>query len=490
MERLSGRMHRALRGAPLVALLLATTASQAQGLELTPAWHGRFAGERTTEARLVLVSPVGGEARLRSIGKRGSFELRLRIEGRRPLVAALPLFPGPDGRIRVEATLPDGSRIEDRLHLARQGAPLAVKVPHPSSPDIPVAEAMAMTVQAQALPLTAYGYRSISSLQLPPAVLAELDAQQTAALANYLAACGELRITGASPQLLERVRGAAGCGGRSVTATAPDNIHQAGAGASPSAFGPLVSLLSSDEHSAAVAHPLLPMLPYPFALLALLGVRRLGPWLMLIPAGAALAYGWLLPLTGAGAVATTWAALDAEDARYRFVSRLALSGDGTERPPLRLSADGIRVSSLDAEPVRLSLDAAAGVLEIPFPVNLFQRRHYLIQGSRLSSLQLRGTPDANGIRLVNRGSRPTPAGWLLWRGGTRRVPALPAGASHMLALEGNDPVPLPWTRMERFLEAAYPLQPVLLLPLSETEPGETELPESGWLLVSFKGQPA
>jgi hypothetical protein len=454
----------------------------ARALEVSPAWDGHFAQGRSTEIGVRLLAPVGGEARIRIEGEQGDLEYRATLEANRPFLATLPASPGPGGRLSLRATLPDAALLEKEVRFLAHRDALPVRILGPGSREAGAGRAGSenLLFTADSLPRSAAGYGSVRSLELPADGLALLDTEQAGALADYLAACGALRLPGASAGVLRRVRSAAGCSGRFVTASEPAGAPSGDAGPGddpPPGDGFLAGLLEASQGGGQVRDILLLMLPYAVLLLALAGSRRLGAWLLLIPPGAALAYALVLPLGAGGASAVTWARMDAGDSDYRYAKLVELRGSGGGQPPLSLPAGPWVLASADSGPVSRRIDARTGTTEIGFPGALLQHRRYRLEGTARSPISVRLEPADGAVRLINRGTGPIPAGWLRRDGETFQTPALSAGSMTTLKDVGpGSGLPAPWP-------AASSADPFLLVPFAAPGTADPRLTGAGWLLI-------
>jgi hypothetical protein len=469
-------------------LLLLPELLQAQGLELQPAWNGLFAEDRTTEIVLRLDSALGGELQVAAEGGGQRLEHRARVEPGRTLVETLPVSPGPDGRIEVSAVLPDKTSVSDQVWFRPQRRPLDVEVAGPDGtghhPGYDPA-ASGLMFGPDDLPQSHAGYGPVRSLTLSPETLARIDPRQTAALAGYLASCGRLLLKQAAEGLLERIRATAGCSGRFVSARDDTGPGEAGG---RTAVDPLPDLflleqlpgLGSREQLA--EHALLLLLPYPILLLGLAGGRRHGAWLLLFPASAALASGWLLSATAGGAAAVTWGELDAGDAHYRFASLLELRGVGIAQPPLRLTHPEDILSAADALPLERHRDGETGTTFVPFPESLLQARRYLLAGTRPMPHRVGLDAAGTGPIVRNLGDVATPAGWLRWQDAWHPLPELSPGADYR-PRDLDEPRAAP--PVAELVENASPSASgtLLLLPLETAWNGEDRIRETGWLLV-------
>lgn len=472
----------------LALLLLAPQLVPAQVLEVEPAWNGRFATGRPTEIAVTLTSPIGGIGEIRITGSRFRLEHQAGLEANRPWQAVLPVSPGADGRLAVDVALPDGSRLAKALALRPEDGRFAVRVAVPGGSGVDAAGnrgggrtgdgalALVLAVGPDLLPRSAAGYQPVAGLTLSAGALAALDPAQIGALTAYLTACGPLVLAEVSAHQLERMKAASGCGGRFVRAAGapPDARPDPALGLSEDPE--VLALLAAQVGTDPGARIALLLLPYPILLAALAANRRVGPWLLPIPAACALAYAWILPPAVTGAAAATWAEMDAGDAAYRFVRLLELRGGGRPAMPLHLPEGSGILLAADAGPLEQRLLGPEGPVELPFPPTLLEHRRYLLEGTAPAPLSLHMEPVGRGVRLVNRGSGEIPGGWLGWRAEVYAVPALAAGASHTVEQEGRGvarpPVP-------RSLLAGG--DPALLVPLPGWDALDRQV--TGWLRI-------
>jgi hypothetical protein len=455
---------------PPSLLILLPALAAGQGIEVQPLWEGRFVTGEPTEVEVRLTSPEGGDVRLRLSGAAGTVEHLAIAEAGRPLAVALPAYPGPNGSLRVAARLPDGTELTDEARLLTLPERLSASVGIGGSQSEFPGQGSTM-VAPEALPRTAAGYRPLGALSLPPVALAQIDPAQTRALGAYFAGCGRIELLDATPELLARIRAAAGCGGRFVQGTGspiPGSPYPL-----PASQG-LEPLLAAGEASPIRALALL-LLPYPLLLLGLSRVRHLGPWLLLLPPAATLAYAAALPLGTVPAQALTWAEAEAGDPSLRFVTLLRLSGaDGGG--PLHLPQEAGLPLPRAGVPTRLHLDADGG-LSLPLPEGLLERQDHRLAGTRPLPWPLRLELAEGLVRIGNGGSGPSPGAWLLWRGRVYPVPALAPGMRH--AVHAGDPTSdLPLQR----LPVPDP-GTALLLPLPPPAGLDERLRWTGWLLI-------
>lgn len=467
----------------LALLLLPTQVLWAQTFDVVPAWGGRFAEGRSTEIAVWLSSPAGGEVRILSTGTKGSLEYSAAVEADRPHLATLPASPGPDGRLEVTATLPNGLLLSKEVRFLPQRERFVVEIVWEAM-RTGIGETDFLRLTADALPRSAAGYGPLAALVLHTRVLASLDADQTTALSTYLEACRPLGLAEVSPEVLERVRAIAGCSGRYVTAAPPNRDTPISPAALPDSLPtpPRLQELSATSRHTQPDRTALLLLPYPILLLASAGSRRPGAWLLLIPAGATLILAWVLPMSVTPARAATWAEMDAGESSYRFVSLLDLAGNGHAQAPLRLPAGTGVLWAADSGPLEQRISDSTGTIELALPSSMLQHRRYRLEGTRPSAVSVGLEGIGTGVRLTNRGSEATPAGWLSWHGKTSPVPPLPPGSTHMQSLDAPK-VEAPFAGLGSL---AATQGPVLVLPASHSAISDSRLEETAWLAIRMR----
>ncbi|MBK1702995.1 hypothetical protein CKO40_00115 [Halochromatium glycolicum] len=427
--------------------------SSAASLDIIPLWDGLFVAGAPVELQALVGSDTGGAARIVVTSDDYRLDYSFEIEAGEPLRLALPLRPGLSGRVKAAVELPDGSRLIESLTLTR--------------------EPRAVTVTSSArLPLTGSGYGPIGRLVLTPSRLAALNGDQSAALAAYLARCGGLVVPGASAQGLALLRAAAGCGG-------------AGIRANVSASLPTVQsvLLPAAPESNPQRSILLLLIPYLLFLLGVATLRRLGIWLLAVPAGAALVIAAALPAVTGGITASTIAVMHAGDTTMRWRAwLLADGGAGRERLPL---ASGTEVPrALDGGPVELVRSAEDATPALVLPTRLLHQRRFELAGIAPAPWSFRAHLTRDLVHLVNESNEVMPAGWL-WTGDRAlSLPPLAAGAGmeadigSAVTAGGRRPdhdIPCP---LEGLVDASGP---ALLLPLAN----EPLLGNQGWLIIEL-----
>ena len=463
-----------LRALFALLLLPALTPLEAAPPEVgfTPAWGGRFLPGRPTELGVHLVSDTGGEFEISTSGPAGSSHYRGLLDAGLPLQVWLPVRPAPDRPLRVTIELggKEGERLQRELHFTPVRRALAVRL----AAEPPRADAI------PPLPRTAEGYAPVGELTLSPALLPKLQADQILALDRYLARCGQLHLPDADPRLLERIRAAAGCGGRYVGRLdgAPGHPPPPLPGT-----GALETLLPV-QTSGPLQGLLLFFLVYIGLLLtASLLPRYRKPLLLALPALSATALLLLWPLQPSPPGAAGWAEMQSGETSARFALLLAL---GEQKDPgQRLSLSRV-LGTPAGDPAALFLDARHRALEaVPFPARPFEQARYRFQGAirHDPGVTLEGQAADAPPRVVNRGAHPSRPGLLSWHGILYRLPTLPPGTrwspdDKRLLEAGAAPA-----RLLRRATAGGP--GALLLPLDLHETGLIPKPvkAQGWLLI-------
>jgi hypothetical protein len=366
--------------------------------------------------------------------------------------------------------LPNGEAVAQSLTLQPRRERLAATIAAPATGADNAFEAT-IPIGIGDLPLLAAGYRALASLTMAPEALLALDPDQIAALDGFLAGCGTLIVPNADPALLEALRRPAGCAGRFV-----GGIPGIG---TPSVLAqpPRLPASIAPEAGPDTRQLALLLLPYPLLLAALALLRRSGPWLLVLPPAAALAYAGALPLAAPPADSATWAETFAGDTHHRFVTLLRSSGGASAALRLPRGTHDLVVVPA-GRPHRLHIDRD-GTLILATPRALLRYREYRLEGVGRVPFRLRVSASGDSARVENAGPRASPPGWLLWRGAAYPIPAITPGGSHMVTY---DPTagPLP-----RQLPAQIGAAPSVLVPLPWAPLGAAHPPihATGWLLV-------
>ena len=434
------------------------------------------------EIAVGFTSPAAGQVVVEIEGSNGTVEYRAEASPNVPLSVRAPAYPGPDGRLRVSLLLPDGTVAVKESWLTARPHRLRAAIVHPAAQGVTPSVDADVLLRVRDLPRLPAGYGPVASLSVPPVALAELDSERATALTSYLAACGSLYLPGVTAAVLERVREAAGCGGRFVR-RGPPELDSAGP-ALPANIE-LERWLSATEPSATAQLSLL-LLPYPLILVGLAASRRVGFWLLLVPPAGVAAYALIIPLSAPPAMSVTWAEMDDGDPSCRAVTLLRTQGSGRDRPALRLRTDAGIVVSGDDAPVEIAIDEGGLAMELPLPTNLLQSRDYRLEGAFPVSAPALTEQETGRFLIRNDGTERLPASWLLWRGGVYPVPALPPNAERIIRV-GDPQSRLPVT----YLPARHrQRQPALLVPLEWPGPNslDSRLRSSGWLLVHGRGR--
>ncbi len=424
----SGAAHPA-RALALAALgLLAIDAAPAGTLDLDAAWGGRFRPGETAQVGVALQSERGGTARVQASSGGIEVSAELNLAAGEPGRLALPVRPGADGRVAVEALLPDGSNPDAALGLEPVPPGVALAFATPAA----AAGTDWLAADPARLPVLPEGYGPVSALALAPADLKTLDPAQTRALARFLGGCGTLVLSGASARDLSGIRMAAGCGGRRVVAAPGPLAPLPDTDTNEPRWDLAQSLLRTDlqgaEERARESGRRIALLFLPYALLlgALLLWRRPRPWAMVaVPALAALLVWQSLPRAVVQVRTLTWAETESGDPSLRFATLIETVGDGQN--PSRLSVDtpSEMPLPLDGGGLAWHLEDSGGTLEGPDA--LLSTRRYLTRGIAPSMPGLSLEPEPEGLRIRNGSGAPIADAWLVAGDCARRIPSLPAG---------------------------------------------------------------
>lgn len=459
----------------LTTFLLAPISSQAGSITLVPAWSGAYASERPTEILATFVSQLGGHAQVLAQTARGEIGVAVLLEAEQASLVSLPILPGADGALTVSVRFPDGTRGTQTIELRHPSdGPMAATTGQASEDTLSI-------IPAQ-LPRHPWGYGPIAGLTIDAAGLRGLDQAQTLALEAYLADCRPLRLTGTRPGtepgaesgLGNAIRQLAGCSGIAVAGL--DSVTPALADALPHP-----SRLPSPDAGAldVLSARTLLFLPYPLLLLALAQRHKVGPWLLVLPPAAALAYGVALPLTDPDPQLSAWSEMDTRDPTLRWVAMLGVPGQHESGPELPLPG-ALSVSAEAGAELAFALNGNGDLALIPPRGRPLTWRHYRVQGVAAApfsvGIELSGPNDA--LILSNLGVTTLPMGWLLWRGSAYRVPEIAAGEHYRLDPLGSAAEPA----LPHPLAARAGDGPALLLP--GIPPLAGFAPESNaWLLI-------
>lgn len=430
-------MRSLARCLPAVAVLLSGSLAAAAGetgrLGVSPVWGGAFQAGSWTEARVLLLSGLGGTATLAvAAGDFPMIEAAVRLEAQVPRRISLPVRPVADTPVRIEAKLPDGRTasaevafmpIEDSPWVA-----LAAEIPAEELHEALPQTARLTPIPPEELPRHAEAYRPLDGLVLGESGFAALDAEQREALAAYLRSCGVLVFAG-SAEAFGPFRAEAGCGAARVARVA----DPAGAAAA------LADLLARPPLPLPGAAELRARLPAEHAaempvaaLLACYGVvllaaarssRRTWPLLALPLAFAALALAGFAgkpPATGLAVLAEADAG--ATHARYSALMRVDGRGPWRGGQPIPTGAEPERAAPLRFDPDRPKQR------ELAVAASLWSRGEWLLRGTADLEAPLNLESDGRGIVVANPGSEPVPPGLMAAHGRLFALPALAPGA--------------------------------------------------------------
>lgn len=485
------------RLALLVLLGLAARAGWASlTVEIIPAWEGRWRAGATTELSIRLLSDTGGTAVVSLPGHHPPIRATRALKPGEPTYQRLPVRPGGQ-TLMTETRLGDGEpvRVEvrfelltDRPVLARLSRPgaggVSASAAHPAGGFFP---------SAAALPRTAEAYEVIDVLVLERSAIEALDALQLAALRAHVAGCGRVVLLGVAPPAAESLWQTAGCGRRLLArAQSPQELDASIAalmGVTAPALPSDAALRTLWADIPSADRPWLPLAAFClFYFLSVLIVARLAQHparlLALPPAAAVLA----LAVWSGGTPErrlVSWAEMDDGARVARFTALMSVEGRGRTRAVSTVPAGILATPLREAAALEFRYDdRAPGALQLVHPTRLLSRHLALFEGSTSVRTGLRLALAGSMPSVANAGTETAPAGWLAWRGGRYRVPALEPGARWQPQGEPED-----WnvhSSLERLLrERSQSGSAVLLVPF-EPEPfahlaAETE--HAGWLLI-------
>jgi hypothetical protein len=430
-------MRSLARCLPAAAVLLsgslAARAGETGRLDASPVWGGAFRAGSWTEARVLLLSELGGTATLAvAAGDSPAIEAAVRLEAQVPRRVSLPVWPAADTSVHIEAKLPDGRTATAEVAFMPTADSLWVAL----AAEIPAGElesalpetARLMSALPEELPHHAEAYRPLDAFVLGEAEFAVLDAEQREALAAYLRACGVLVFAGTA-EAFEPFRAEAGCGAERV-ARAADPAGTAAALADLLARPPLSLPGASElrarlpaEHAAEM--PVAALLAcYGLALLAAArSSRRTWPLLALPAAFAGLALAGFVgkpPATGLAVLAEA----DAGTGHARYSALLRVDGRGPWRggQPIPAGAEPER-----AAPLRLDPDRPAQ-RQLAVAASLWSRDEWLLRGTADLEPPLSLESGGREIVVANPGSVPSPPGLMAAHRRLFDLPALAPGA--------------------------------------------------------------
>lgn len=430
------RLSPSRRWLPAAVLLLgslAATAGETGRLDVNPVWGGAFRAGSWTEARVLLLSGLGGTATLAvAAGDTPAIEAFVRLEAQVPRRVSLPARPAIDTPLRIEAKLPDGRTASAEVaFMPTADSPwvvLAAEIPAGELHEALPQTARLTLIPPEELPYHAEAYRPLDAFVLGEAEFAALAAEQREALAAYLRACGALVFAGGA-EAFEPFRAEAGCDAERV-ARATDPAGTAAALADLLARPPLPLPGASElrarlpaEHAAEM--PVAALLAcYGVALIvAARSSRRTWPLLALPPAFAALALAGFAgkpPVAGLAVLAEA----DAGTGHARYSALLRVDGRGPWRDgqPIPAGAESER-----AVPLRLDPDRPAQ-RELAVAASLWSRDEWLLRGTADLEPPLGLESGGREIVVANPGSVPSPPGLMTTHRRLYALPALAPGA--------------------------------------------------------------
>lgn len=488
------------RGWFLLLLTLATRpviAAPSLQMEVQPDWEGWMRPDAATGIGIRLIAQQAGPVELSLPGQQPAIRLNVQLEAKRPHSLWLPVYPQTDKPLRVKARFGGEPPVQQDLWFqVRPSASLVVAVMANDIDEqaLPVhKDLLVVRPGIDSLPRSSAAYAVVDALVLDHSVPAQLDNLQRQSLRAYVQDCGRLLLVGSSSPWLDALRDEAGCQGRFIAYLEParhvperlQHLLDTKPPALPAA-GNLRALLA-EQPSTTPWLPLTAFVLFYFVGLLLLArdLRKPG-WLLLPPLAASLLSLLVWSKPSAERHLVSWAEMQSGDAAARFHALLQVQGTGSGTSITTLPPElGIPRVLSGSFPVEFRQDSQApddGRLAVD--THLLSRHEFLLHGTAPLPPALQLVPTAQGPLLSNRGTVPTQAGILGWRGERYAVPALRPGERWRPPEQSS-----PWnvsSGSERLLRSCTTMdQAAVLLPFrpAVTQGIGPDLKESGWLLI-------
>jgi|GEM_PF-4385285 len=474
----------------VILLLVAQGAAAAPGLTATlePVWDGHFLPGRATEVRVHLLAESGGRFELALQSGSGRTRYRGILEAGTPQDLWLPLIPDPGAPVALTLWR-DGERVlQQNLWFTASPAPLTISV-QPLAPELPVDSASStLSSRVDGLPRTGDGYRGVGRLVLPLELLPRLDRQQMAALRDYIGDCGMLLMSGGGANLLQRIKGIAGCNGEYIGIT---GRYSAAGPASAPAPAPAANPNAEPAHGWNDPIALF-FAVYLVSLLLIAATWRRPAALLAAPLLGTLGLLLFWPLQDNPVQLVSWAEMQSGSANVRYSALLRIVGNrGEQNRRISLSSRLGMPGVENAMPLDIRFDALRpGLQSLVTQVRPFSRYDYRFQGSLPAPFRLRLELSDNSPRVTNRSDTETPAGLLSWNQEIYALPALPPGQSW--SPTGSERIDGRGDPAKRLRQRAGSARAALLLPMTLQDAGLIA-PDSGidrlqgWLLVRPAG---
>lgn len=468
----------------LVAVLLGSSPCLSRNAPLTSeaAWAGRFMPERTTEIRVGLLSDRGGPARIEVHSGALILDREVDLEAGKPLAIVLPVRPGRDGRVQIQARLPDGrdDRSDLRLDAMERDQPLLVATRSLRAPS------GWLPVDVDSLPALAEGYGPVSALAMTPADLGLLSPRQIQALDRYLGDCGSLALPGINASDLQRIRSASGCGGDRIR----DRIEDIDGALNADPADMLASTLASNpDHWTEGPGTRVAFLLGAYALvLALLTLfRSAGAWVLAVPPVTALILWQALPHLVPAATGVTWAVAVSGDQRARTASLIRTQGDGHGPRSSILDPTMGLPTAVGPGPQRLEL-AESGI-RVTAPRLLSRSESWIARGLTPAPRGLRLDRDGDLLMVQNDSGTRIQGAWLLASGSAHPLPDLGLGDTPLSLAKPPAPDTPPPHLPPDVLGTPGPSL-VLPWPVGQAPMGVPGPVERTWLILLPAGHPS